>query len=146
MVWFRATFNWGSMNKIFFILLGSTLLSVNAYASDCAGAIACGVTGIDQVVTSCLSSFECTGANRDKLILTASDLARRSIDQKKCTRFRFREECNLCYGAVKAQLTIKTTSSPLKRLAGQASRLVEVERKVQCKLLPSVRDNGCGCL
>jgi hypothetical protein len=97
---------------------------------------------VDHDVTSALSSCStsnptCTFKTADKFAVSAKQVARRAIDNNRCTKKTKRGACNVCYNISKIPLTIRFKGDIFHGLLAHATTLIEQERKSFCTSLPA---------
>jgi hypothetical protein len=106
---------------------------------SCPSVQSCVSEQVPAVMQSCLAVDQsCTPKRPDRFALTASDLAARAIEAKKCTdpiSLQSKIQCNACYRAAKRPLSVRRAGVLFHGLIAQSLKIVEQRRIEACSSL-----------
>lgn len=109
-----------------------------ATPTACQSLQVCVDSAVTSNLTSCASSNPtCTFKSIDKFAVSAKQIARRTIDNGRCTKRTIKGACNACYNIAKIPLRIRFRGDIFRGLLAHAVTLIEQERKSFCSTLPS---------
>lgn len=105
----------------------------------CPAVQSCVAEQVPQTVQACFTADpSCTLKEPLRFALTATELATRAIEARKCTDPLFLQskiQCNACYRAAKRPLSVRAAGVLFKGLIGQSVKIVEQKRVEACSSL-----------
>jgi hypothetical protein len=125
--------------------LGITNTSQAQYSEGCLALQQCVDTALPTSLLTCqtsnptcdLNSFS-SNKTLERFAVTSGEVADRAIEIEKCSTTTTKESCNRCYQKAKKPLAKRYYGKLFRGLLGNATSLIEAERKSKCSVLPKV--------